>query len=456
MPSPDPLVAFLYLLMRDHTPTGGVAQTIHKVREMDLPGKYSAPELEQLAERYAHELRAMMGSAEPEPEPEPTGVDRVPPPDGSPIAVPEMADGRTALDSIDAVMSANATRWMKLKQIHSAAGGDAMFAFASVRIAMQRYVKEGRADARGATAARVYRFAAQTSEPDHDDAGEDGTTSDDPAGDTGDRDHEHGEGDREAAATGNAGDRETRGSGDGGRESGSASVATYNPPGTTRTIETAQGSPDSHAGSAETLPPRSPSASHDESPDGVAGGGEEDETSPSPKRRRRKMAEPPHRPLPKPPEMERVQTASHGGRHRRPAPAKVVNVAEVTAAIEPWVREQQTFRRRHVSEAFPHYSDETIRAALLALQNSGIVEVDASAGGGAVYKIPRAPKSPEPSSTIEGRVLGALSTTGASLTGVAIATGMSKEAAAPVLSKLMREGDVRPTTRGGERIYVAA
>jgi hypothetical protein len=52
----DPLTAFLYLLMRDHVPTGTVKQLVAEVSS-DEGFDLSAPELAALAERYSAPLR---------------------------------------------------------------------------------------------------------------------------------------------------------------------------------------------------------------------------------------------------------------------------------------------------------------------------------------------------------------------------------------------------------------
>lgn len=56
-PLSDSLTTFLYVLMRDHLPTGTVKWLIENSQRAGQP-RFSAPELEQLAERYADELRA--------------------------------------------------------------------------------------------------------------------------------------------------------------------------------------------------------------------------------------------------------------------------------------------------------------------------------------------------------------------------------------------------------------
>lgn len=397
MPSPDPLVVFLYVLMRDHAPTGGVRGAIERAGEVDGSVTFTAPELEVLAERYADDLRELIRKEEPEP----TGLDRVPPPNGAPVVSPPMDEHRTALDSIDAVMKANPDRWLRLKQIHAAAGGDAFFAFASLRIAMQRYVKEGRADARGATAARVYRFA-------------------------GEQIREH--------------DRE----------------------------HTSEGSPDSHAEEAETLPPRSPSASPDESPDGGDGDSAEQAGGAalpsSPKRRRRKMTEAPRRPLPTPPPMEPIKDPP---RRQTPAPAaQSHSISYVISAISPWITRQQTFRKRQLVEAFPHFTPDEIRPALTALGGEGKLRIDASGAGEPVYTVVgredrggEAKPATNSTGTIEGAILqfvASKGSQGANLGAVATVAQLSNDDAATVLSKLWRENDVRVTTVDGQRVYVAA
>jgi hypothetical protein len=54
---PERLVAAIYLLMRDHVPSGRIAKVIHDLNEAEAETfTFSAPELESLARRYAEEL----------------------------------------------------------------------------------------------------------------------------------------------------------------------------------------------------------------------------------------------------------------------------------------------------------------------------------------------------------------------------------------------------------------
>lgn len=62
MQMPDRLTAFLYLMMRDHVPTGTVKQTIEQIASDDEL-VLSAPELQQLAERYSAPLRVGLGAS---------------------------------------------------------------------------------------------------------------------------------------------------------------------------------------------------------------------------------------------------------------------------------------------------------------------------------------------------------------------------------------------------------
>lgn len=65
MESPDRLYAFLYLLMRDHVPTGTVAEIIRQLPDDDEPMVYTAPELHALAYRYGQNI--LPPEAEPDP-----------------------------------------------------------------------------------------------------------------------------------------------------------------------------------------------------------------------------------------------------------------------------------------------------------------------------------------------------------------------------------------------------
>lgn len=53
--APERLKLFLYLLMRDHLPTGKVGSLLSELRDVEEV-YFSAPELEALAERYAKVL----------------------------------------------------------------------------------------------------------------------------------------------------------------------------------------------------------------------------------------------------------------------------------------------------------------------------------------------------------------------------------------------------------------
>jgi len=70
----SPITTFLYVLMRDHLPTGTVKFLIEQAQRAGKP-TYSAPELEQLAERYANELL----SARPRDTEEPDDEEGLPP-----------------------------------------------------------------------------------------------------------------------------------------------------------------------------------------------------------------------------------------------------------------------------------------------------------------------------------------------------------------------------------------
>lgn len=52
------LTTFLYLLMRDHVPTGKVREALDHALASHPPSRFSAPELEALAKRYAGEIEA--------------------------------------------------------------------------------------------------------------------------------------------------------------------------------------------------------------------------------------------------------------------------------------------------------------------------------------------------------------------------------------------------------------
>lgn len=65
----DRLTAFLYLLMRDHLPSGTVRGLLDRVSGDEF--EMSAPEMEALALRYSMPLRAAFGDAE---EDEPSGT----------------------------------------------------------------------------------------------------------------------------------------------------------------------------------------------------------------------------------------------------------------------------------------------------------------------------------------------------------------------------------------------
>lgn len=170
MPSPDPFVVFLYSLIRDHVPSGGVAAAIEQARAVastDADLTFTAPELEQLAQRYADELRSLslppatdlrdeLAELEPAAEPSPDET-RALADDAlgiQPIPALRFGIKRTAKEAIMLAFAAN-PGWLKAKHIAASVGeGRSKHA---LRFAIQELVAEGKLNARGATASRAYR-----------------------------------------------------------------------------------------------------------------------------------------------------------------------------------------------------------------------------------------------------------------------------------------------------------
>jgi hypothetical protein len=395
MPSPDPLTAFLYVLMRDHAPTGSVPASIALVRELGADHvTFTAPELGQLAERYAADLRELIDPDELE-RAAASGVQVVPPPaEPEPTAVTDdglqsiaaLAPGqkRTAKQAVVLVFEANPGRWLKAKQIAAAIGEDR--SKNALRFAIQELVADGTLNAVGATASRAYRLMAECVEG------------------------------------------------------------------------AAEGSSDKHAGSAETLPPRSPSDGADESPSG----GEDDDAAAV-------DSSPPSLAAATPPAEPEPEDAEPWVPHRpkpKAEPRPPVNVDKVVAEIEPWVLRQQTFRKRQAVEAFAGFEPEEIRAALTALGAGGKVRCEQLGGGEPVFTVignedRGSASNPGQGSTgtVEGAAMSFIQSRGsqgANIGAVATAARCSNDEAAATLSKLWREGDVRVTTNDGNRVYVAA
>lgn len=217
-PAIDPLARFVYRILRDHLPAG----TVERAAEMAAAegAVEASEELGALAERLAGLLREtseeVAAAAAPEPppallDPPPATTELRPIPDGA----------RTARAAVVYVFDNNPGVWAKLPAIHLAAGGLEAHTYNSIRQAVQALVRDGHLEAKGATAARVYR-RVETSEPDHDGAGE-GVTPADPADDAERGDHDD---ERDADALASSVAREHRGSGDDVGESGAPAATT--------------------------------------------------------------------------------------------------------------------------------------------------------------------------------------------------------------------------------------
>lgn len=420
MPSPDPLVAFLYLLMRDAAPTGAVAGAIDQAAELVRSGRtpeFTSHELEKLAERYAEKLRALptrmvdggklpMVPRPPYVSPSPTSPD----PSATVQPIPELAPGqkRTGKQSVILSLETNPGCWLKLAQIHASIGERR--SYGAVRVSVQELVRAGRLLAEGETSSRVYRLA-----------------------DEHDREHTSG--------------------------------------------QTSEGSSE-HADSAENSPPRSPSG-QDESANGGESsdeGRDQDRAKDGPVDATPAGASPP-----KPPKMPQLPPS----RLRRPepepedaepwvphrakpkaeaAPPSRLSVGKVLGEIEPWVRRQQTFRRRQLQEAFPHFDASEIRSALTAMGIRGTIQIGTVQAGEPMYSVvSNADKGgearPDPSSTgtVEGAVLSFVEARdGATVLAVANGVGVPQHEVGAVLSKLRSEGDVREMPGDPDPIFVRA
>lgn len=111
VPMKSPVTTFLYVLMRDHLPTGTVKYLIEQAQRAGDPA-YSAPELEQLAERYATELLAAPprdvgdaeGGAQHQPEHQPEHQPPTEPKPSRPQRKRTGDAGRASQDTIDAFL----------------------------------------------------------------------------------------------------------------------------------------------------------------------------------------------------------------------------------------------------------------------------------------------------------------------------------------------------------------
>lgn len=395
MPSPDPLTAFLYVLMRDHAPTGSVPASINLVRELGADHvTFTAPELEQLAERYAGDLRKLIEPDEleraaasgvqvvppAEPEPQPVAVG------GDLVALPSAPGGkRTSRNAILMAFTLNPGRWLKLSEIQTCAGGEKAHTIHALRFAVQKLVREDRLEAKGATIARVYRLAAETA-------------------------------------------------------------------------NASEGSSDQHAGSAGNLPPRSPSSGRDESPSGGEDddAAAVDSSPPSlatatpPAEPEPEDAEPwvPHRAKPKaaPPspinvdgvvaEIEPWVLRQQTFRKRQVIETFANFEAEEIRAALTQLGVAGKLRMESVNGGEPMYT-------VIGNEDQGSASNPGQGSNG----------------TVEGAAMSFVQSrgsAGANIGAVATAARCSNDEAAATLSKLWREGDVRVATKDGDRVYVAA
>jgi hypothetical protein len=436
----SPLIAFLYLLMRDELPTGKVRALIEEATAVGEEWTPSASELNELAIRYGHDLIGIEASKDwdvPAPPPAPAP----PEPDPDPPASAEQRY-RTASDAVRGVLDANPGRWMKLREMWALTGGEEACSFTSFRQAAQRLVRDGAAEARGATAARQYRAtqevsgasgSAETSPPE---SSPDGVGDGDPADDN----DSSTDGKSPAPSSADLADEQNR---EHDREHSSKHTSGGEVGSDQQTGSSADGEGEAPTGLPASSSPAKPSGRR-HSAAAVQRGAPLLPASPA-------VADPP--------------LDLHVRRRPRPATEPRVNLSDETrAAVEAWVRGQQTFRKRQVADAFPDFDPQVLHLALVACGEAGLVVLNTGEAGGPFYEVTsnaaahdQARPTNDAAGTLEGRILQYLEGTGGATLGSTSAhVGAGQSDCAAALSKLVRENNLRWETRGNERFYVPA
>lgn len=482
----EALTTLLYLLMRDHLPTGAVKELVdHAKLRTSAPDEvvreYSAPELEDLARRYAGELlsdeqRAHISISATDEEPE--------------AAAPATASiAPRAIQVSDAIcakvlryVDSQAGRGIKPGEIDEGAG----VAKVTRSRAITRLAADGRIRVEGNRGSRrvfslkdstgsaeqqepaepgasppeesatvdddkhgLGESSAPTSEPDPDDAVE-GDRPADPAVDAGEGNHDDG-------AT-----REHRGSDDDGRESGSA-VAVTTPPAQIAEladrvfayIDEAEGDVfrtelEQALGIQSTARILATERLEDEGRIEIIAA----HSAYTRFRSTRVRATP-------------VAHVGDGTVHLRDAAddqaaaAKrerdqaTIAAARALPAVREWLSGAGTFSLRQLRSTFD-LEPAAASKLMASLRTKGLIEPCGEKGIDAYRAIgSKMTGSGGDGGTLASRVGGACAGDGLTITGVMARVGVSEEVAKHVLGKLVRDGDVRPRQQGGDLHYVA-
>lgn len=179
MESPPALTTLLYLLMRDHLPTGKVRDLIEESLASSEGTVYTSKELEQLARRYGADLLAELELPPAAPAPS------TPAPEMRPHSLPQKQ--ASYFKALQALIEKDG--WASVTEIVATSG----LAVSTVRNNLRRAVGEGDAEAKGQTISRRYKATLegkvsleQSSVGEHDAPGE-GAKPADPADDTGEQ-----------------------------------------------------------------------------------------------------------------------------------------------------------------------------------------------------------------------------------------------------------------------------
>jgi hypothetical protein len=447
----SPTTIFFYLLMRDHVPTGTVASLIEKAtaeRPASAPTRFTAPELQALAERYAAELGMLESGAEAE--------EAVQPP--TPGEAPRRQKARPTYDKILAALGDRGIRdrigdtagWMTVAQLVQFTGAKTQ----TVRNQLQLAVKKGDAEAKGSTKNRRYRSSGgnETSEPDHDDAGE-GVSPDDPAGDTEERDH-----DGDSGKIPSEPGREDHGSDGGGRESGSVAPAALHPRPTDLVLMALIGDFIAEAG-AEVWP------------------GELESHFQIDGRKRKSMidlllarhrievlgAGPSTRYIKRgltPDDAATDEDAPEGRGFNAKNPVEQTGPPEITdeliARFKKWASRQRSFKRRNVEDAFPDEPLGTAGALCARMASEGFLERrDGGGGTGAShFAVVGVATGHESEAPLEGQVMARLQGDTYGCEELAGHFRVPEEEMRQILGKLYREGMIRTGRSNGQVSYV--
>lgn len=432
----SPLTTFLYVLMRDHLPTGTVRWLIEQ-SQLDGDPVYAAPELEQLAKRYADELlmapprksdeqlrteasvhEALASNGTPTPsdaveEEEQVDADE----DEDDEAEPERLElrkrpagkggGPSIATRIESAMLDG--RWMKGPEIAEAINITNL----SLRGPLQTLVREGAVKATGHTQNRRYRLLPVTNAP-----------------------------------------------------GGALPVKSLPaPPPKQEPAEkiATPGSRAKGAGEEDVFLMARVGDYIQESDSPVYAGEIEAVFGISAERRRRILemllernrilakGKPPRQTYvyrSEVPDHDSGPDAPHGVGHFRPKPPEKrtqLSAADIEQ-IKSWAKHQRTFKRRTVAEAFPNLDSTMIGPALSRLAAEGFLKArneDGHLGGGISYVVASNGRDNTNFTTLEGRLMGLLGSEWTSAAALCKQAGASRDDTVIALDKLVREGLIR-------------